>query len=204
MKPERTRAHATRRAALGATAFAVSLLPLRRGSVGPREQELFRAVNGLPDSLYVPAWFVMQLGTVGAAPVAAAFAWTRGDRRLAARLLVAGVITWGASKVAKRVTQRPRPVVLLQDARVRGREATGLGFPSGHAGVAVALGIGAWHRLDHRGHLAAATLMPIVGATRVYVGAHLPLDAVSGAALGLTLDALVDWVLAGQALETSD
>ena len=196
MTAVRTRAQAKRRAALGAAVFAASLIPLRRRSVGPREQELFRAVNGLPDRLYVPAWLVMQLGTVGAAPAAATLAWTRGDRRLAARLLAAGVTTWGASKLVKRVTRRPRPVALLHDAHVRGREAAGLGFPSGHAGVAVALGVAAWHRLDHRGRLAAAVLMPIVGGTRVYVGAHLPLDAVSGAALGLTLDTLVEWVLA--------
>src|SRR5262249_6973302 len=136
----RTCAQARRRAALGATVFVVSLIPLRRRSVGPREQELFRAVNGLPDRLYIPAWLVMQLGTVGAAPTAAAVAWMRGDRRLAARLFAAGVMTWGASKVVKRLTRRPRPVALLQEARVRGREAAGLGFPSGHAGVAVALG----------------------------------------------------------------
>jgi membrane-associated phospholipid phosphatase len=143
----------------------------------------------------------MQFGTVGMAPVAATLAWTRGDRRLAARLLAAGVITWGASKVVKRITRRPRPVALLQEAHVRGREAAGLGFPSGHAGVAVALGVAAWNRLDHRGRLAAAVLMPIVGGTRVYVGAHLPLDAVSGAALGLTVDALVEWVLANRIRE---
>jgi membrane-associated phospholipid phosphatase len=86
--------------------------------------------------------------------------------------------------------------MLLEDARVRGREAAGLGFPSGHAGVAVALGVGAWHRLDARGRVAAAALMPIVGGTRLYVGAHLPLDALSGAALGLTIDAVVEWLLA--------
>ena len=121
-----------------------------------------------------------------------------GSRRVSSP---AGVITWGASKVVKRITRRPRPLALLEDAHVRGRDAAGLGFPSGHAGVAVALGVAAWPRLDHRGRLAAAVLMPIVGGTRVYVGAHLPLDAVSGAALGLTLDALVEWVLAGRILE---
>src|SRR5262249_30064070 len=91
----RTCAQARRRAAPGATVFVVSLIPLGRRSVGPREQELFRAVNGLPDRLYIPAWLVMQLGTVGAAPTAAAVAWMRGDRRLAARLFAAGVMTWG-------------------------------------------------------------------------------------------------------------
>jgi membrane-associated phospholipid phosphatase len=194
-----TRTRARRRAAVGASVFAASIVPLRRSFVGPREETLFRAINDLPDRLFVPAWLLMQLGTVGMAPVAAAVAWTRGDRRLAARLLTAGVTTWGASKVVKRITRRPRPVALLHDAHVRGREAAGLGFPSGHAGVAVALGVAAWSRLDSRGRLAAAVLVPAVGGTRVYVGAHLPLDTISGAALGLTLDALVEWFLSTRA-----
>jgi undecaprenyl-diphosphatase len=193
MNAARNRVRAKRRAAFGAAVFVASVIPLRRGSVGSREQHVFRTVNSLPDRLYMPAWLVMQLGTVGAAPAAAALAWSRDERRLAARLLAAGATTWAASKVVKRVTQRPRPVALLRDAHVRGREAAGLGFPSGHAGVAVALGVGAWHRLGPRGRVAAAVLMPIVGGTRLYVGAHLPLDAVSGAALGLTIDALVEW-----------
>ena len=48
-------------AALLATAGAV-----RHDRVGPREVRAFRAVNGLPDSVYLPAWAVMQLGAFGA------------------------------------------------------------------------------------------------------------------------------------------
>jgi membrane-associated phospholipid phosphatase len=33
------------------------------------------------------------------------------------------------------------------------------------------------------------TAVPAVGLTRVYVGAHLPLDIAGGAALGLAIDA---------------
>lgn len=186
------RARPRTRLVLGATAMAASLAPLRRNTVGRRERQVFVAVNGLPDSLYVPAWLVMQLGTVGAAPVAAAAAYAAGERRLARRLLVGGVATWAASKVVKRVTGRPRPMALLPDTHVRGREPTGLGYPSGHAGVAVALGVAALPRLGRKGRAAVAVLVPTVGLTRMYVGAHLPLDVVSGAALGLSLDALVE------------
>jgi membrane-associated phospholipid phosphatase len=35
------------------------------------------------------------------------------------------------------------------------------------------------------------TAIPVVGLTRVYVGAHLPLDIAGGAALGLVVEALV-------------
>ena len=61
-------------AALLATAGAV-----RHDRVGPREVRTFRAVNGLPDSVYLPAWAVMQLGAFGAIPASAAAAWLAGD-----------------------------------------------------------------------------------------------------------------------------
>ncbi|HEX4821208.1 MAG TPA: hypothetical protein VFV00_13480, partial [Acidimicrobiales bacterium] len=98
------------RIAVGVGGIAASLAPLRRDKVGHRERAVFEAVNGLPDQLYPPAWAVMQLGTVGAAPAAAGVALLAGERRLAVRLLVGGVGTWGASKVVKRVAGRPRPI----------------------------------------------------------------------------------------------
>ena len=39
------------------------------------------------------------------------------------------------------------------------------------------------------------TAVPLVGLTRLYVGAHLPLDIASGAALGLAADATAGLVL---------
>src|SRR5712691_7347853 len=42
-----------------------------RNRVSRCEATAFRAVNGLPDSLYPPAWVIMQLGTLGAAPASA-------------------------------------------------------------------------------------------------------------------------------------
>jgi membrane-associated phospholipid phosphatase len=174
--------------------MVASWVPLERDRVGRRERRMFRAVNELPDSLFGPAWLVMQLGTVGSAVGMAAAAGASGRRRLAARLLAAGVLTWAASKVVKPLTGRPRPLVLLSDAHVRGREASGLGYPSGHAGVAVALGVAGISALPRSMRPLAALAVPVVGATRIYVGAHLPLDVVSGAALGLLVDATVEVV----------
>lgn len=179
------------RLALGAAGVAVTAVSVRRDRVGAREARLFRAVNDLPDEIYPPVWTVMQLGTLATAPAAAAVAYVRGERRLAVRLLVAGSSTWALSKVMKAVVKRPRPHELLADARCRGREQTGLGYLSGHAGVVMALALAAAPRLRGRARTLAAAAVPVVGLARMYVGAHLPLDVLGGASLGIAVDAAV-------------
>lgn len=175
----------------GAAAVLVTAMVARRHRVSPCEARTFRAVNGLPDSIYVPTWVVMQLGTLGAAPAAAGVAWLAGEGDLAVRLLAGGAGTWALSKLVKRVVRRPRPDVLLAGARCRGRQAAGLGYLSGHAGVAVALGGGVLPHLGPAGRTLALAAIPVVGLSRIYVGAHLPLDVAGGAALGLAVDAAV-------------
>jgi glycosyltransferase 2 family protein len=182
------------RLAVGSAALLVTAMTVRRDHVGPGEASAFRAVNGLPGWLYPPAWVVMQLGTVGAAPAAAGAAWLAGDRELAGRLLAGGTSAWALSKAVKRVVQRPRPAILLAGTRRHGREAAGLGYLSGHAGVAVALGAAAFPRLGPGGRALALGAVPVVGLSRIYVGAHLPLDVAGGAALGLVLEAALTLV----------
>ena len=177
------------RSAAGAAVLAGSLFPLRRDRIGRREQRAFRLVNNLPDPLYVPVWPVMQLGALAAAPATAGVALAAGNRPLAGRLLAGGTAAWMLAKIVKRVVRRGRPMALLADVHTRGREATGLGYLSGHAAVATALTAAAWPHLDRRGRRAAAALASVVGVSRVYVGAHLPLDVAGGAALGLLVDA---------------
>jgi undecaprenyl-diphosphatase len=170
---------------------------VHRDRVGACEARTFRAVNGLPDALYPPAWIVMQLGAFGAVPASAAAARRAGDGELAARLLLGGTSAWALSKLVKQVVRRPRPADLLPGIRGRGRDAAGLGYLSGHAAVAVALGVAAWPRLGPGARALALSAVPLVGLTRLYVGAHLPLDIAGGAALGLAAEAAADLLLAG-------
>jgi len=179
------------RLGLGPAAVLVTALPARRKRVGHAEARAFRAVNGLPDALDIPAWVIMQLGTLGAAPAAAGAALLAHDRELAGRLLAGGGGTWALAKLVKQVVRRPRPATLISGTRTRGRDASGLGYLSGHAGVAVALGAAAYPRLRPPGRAVVAAVVPLVGLSRIYVGAHLPLDIAGGAALGLTVDAAV-------------
>ena len=155
----------------------VTAMAARRNRVTPGEAAAFRAVNDLPGWLYPPAWVVMQLGTLGAAPPQqpARRGWPgtaswRADSWRAARS------AWTLSKVVKRMVQRPRPASLLPGTRRRGREVAGLGYLSGHAGVAVVLGAAVLPLLGPGGRAVTLAAVPVVGLTRIYVGAHLPFD----------------------------
>jgi undecaprenyl-diphosphatase len=184
------------RLAAGTVVMLATAMAARRNRVSRCEAAAFRAVNGLPDSLYPPAWVIMQLGTLGAAPASAGAAWLAGDRELAGRLLAGGTATWALSKLVKRIVRRPRPAILLPATRRRGPDAAGLGYLSGHAGVAVALGAAALPRLGPAARVLTLAAIPAVGLSRVYVGAHLPLDIAGGAALGLAVDAALALALA--------
>jgi undecaprenyl-diphosphatase len=175
----------------GTAAVLVTALSARRDQVGHREARAFLAINGLPDSLYGPVWVVMQAGALGAVPAAATAALLADDRELAVRLLAGGTASWALSKLVKRVVRRPRPAALISGVRTRGPEASGLGYLSGHAAVAVAMGATALPRLSPAGRAVVAAVVPVVGLSRIYVGAHLPLDVAGGAGLGLAIEAAV-------------
>src|SRR5262245_65760442 len=97
-------------------------MAVHRNRVGSWEARTFCAVNGLPDALQVPAWAVMQLGTLGAVPAAAGAAWRADDRELAGLLLASGISTWALAKLVKQVVRRPRPAALLAGPCCRCRE----------------------------------------------------------------------------------
>ena len=181
---------ATQRLAVSAGALAITMVPASRANLPELELKIFDAVNRLPDSLFRPVWPVMQLGALAAIPVTAGIAASVGQRSMAHRMVVTGTTTWVTAKVIKRLIRRGRPVSLVPGVHVRGHAASGQGFLSGHAGIAAALAATA---LPARPDLwpVLAGLVVMVGLARIYVGAHLPLDVVGGAALGLTVDALV-------------
>jgi undecaprenyl-diphosphatase len=176
------------RVATGLGLVGITAAMAREHRITTSEARVFRLVNNLPDALFAPAWPVMQLGNLIAAPVAAGVALAAGDRRLARRLLIGGTASWALSKVVKQGIRRPRPAALLPDARRRGADATGLGYLSGHAAVVMALGTAAFPHLRRPARAATLLAVPLVGMCRMYVGAHLPLDVVGGAALGLAVD----------------
>ena len=122
----------------------------------------------------------------------------RGRRHDAVRIAAGGVTAWTAAKALKRLVGRGRPGDHVEDTTLRlGSADHGLGYPSGHAAVAVTLAAGLTPVLGRRAGVPAAAVAGIVGISRIYVGAHYPLDVLGGWALGAVV---ADFAAAGDAV----
>jgi membrane-associated phospholipid phosphatase len=171
----------------GGAVLVLASLPVAPDRVTDPEAAAFGVLNGTTVLPFVLVWPVMQLGNALVIPAAALAAAAVRRWRLAAELLVAGAGAYLLAKVVKGIVPRGRPDGLLADVVIRGAEAHGRGFLSGHAAVLTALAAVAWPWLGRRGRIAVSVLAAVVALTRVYVGAHLPLDVVGGAGLGLAV-----------------
>ena len=174
----------------------VCTIPVHVDSISGVEKSVFRAVNDLPSAIYpVPAWAFMQLGNFLVVPVTALAALVARRYRLAASLALAGTTTYVLAKVVKHFVERGRPDTLVSDVNIHGAASHGLGFVSGHMAVICALAVAAWPYFGRPVRIALVTLAAIVGLLRIFVGAHLPLDVVGGAALGVGCGGLARLVL---------
>lgn len=175
-------------AVVATAGLALGAWEARRPSMRDAEARCFASINGISDRVRVPVWAFMQVGSLGGALAVGALVARAGHPRLGRRLAAVGSLAWAGSKVAKPVAGRGRPAAVVELVRVLGREQAGLGYPSGHAAVAVAMALAASPHVGPRWRAPLVAAGTAVGATRVYVGAHLPLDILGGVALGVATE----------------
>lgn len=146
----------------------------------PADRRLFALVNDHRDEP-TAVRVLQQAGTPWVLPTTALVAFLTGRRRLA--LPVEKALEVGIKKA--RPTPRPlyvEPTVLRDDAPVEGES-----FPSGHAAIAAAAAC------LLAPHVPAPARVPLLaaavgtGVVRVAQGAHHPVDAVAGSALGMSI-----------------
>jgi undecaprenyl-diphosphatase len=181
--------------ALGVALLVLSGLPVSAHSISAAEAGWFRLVNHLPSVPFAIVWAPMQLGNFLIVPAAVAAALLFRRWLLAAELALAGAGVYLLAKQVKHFVQRGRPDSLLDDVLIRGAHPHGLGYVSGHIAVVTALAVVAAPWLPRWGRWLLAGAAAAVFLARMYVGAHLPLDMVGGAALGLIVAAAVRLLL---------
>jgi undecaprenyl-diphosphatase len=179
----------------GLAILLVCTATVRPNDVGVLEEDLFRLANDLPTALFPAFWVVMQAGNVLAVGVAAAVVAATRRFWLAANLAITGIGVWLLARWIKAEVGRGRPASLLDEVHIRGGQDSGLGFVSGHAAVAVAIATLIVPYLPRRLRWVAVLVAALVCVSRLYVGVHLPLDVVGGAALGWAAGSLVHLVL---------
>jgi glycosyltransferase 2 family protein len=168
---------------------------VRPNDVGTLETDVFRLANDLPGALFPAFFVVMQAGNVLAVGVAAAVVAATRRFWLAANLAITGIGVWLLAKAIKARVGRGRPDDLLPEVHLRGSHDSGLGFVSGHAAVAVAIATLIAPYLGRRARWVVVLVAVLVCVSRLYVGAHLPLDVIGGAALGWAAGSLIHLLL---------
>jgi membrane-associated phospholipid phosphatase len=175
----------------GLALFEGSRILAARGRVTATEKRIFHCANDAPDELRTPVRAIMQAGTFGTVPAVAALALLSGRRRLAAEVAIGGTAAWLLAKAAKPLGGRPRPSGVLRRVRTRESIAGDLGWVSGHTAVSTTLALTLSRGSPVWAGPALGGVVAATGFGRMYVGAHLPLDLVGGAGLGMMIAAAV-------------
>jgi membrane-associated phospholipid phosphatase len=179
----------------GAAVLVTSTLLAKRRVYG-WEVAVFQAINGLPGSIRPYLWVLNQYGTAVTIPVATVVALLFRKWRMALALAISGVAVYLLARVIKEYATRGRPSAFVEGVVEREMfSPDSLGYPSGHAAVAWAITIILLAYVGRPWQIAAVALALVVPISRMYVAAHLPLDLIGGAALGITVASAVNLVI---------
>ncbi len=190
-------------AIFGLVVLGLSIVGARHPTIHPAETSVFHVLNGLPNWLYPVLWLPMQLGNlVVGTLVGLAIAWLGRDWPMAVAVVAAMVLKLVVERLVRRrmedyLSVRQRPGTSQPGAILRGGDVPGSGmsFPSGH--VILVSAVAAVISTDVSAALVAIPFIValVVGAARVYVGAHNPLDVTAGLGAGLLVGGLLDTFL---------
>jgi membrane-associated phospholipid phosphatase len=182
--------------ALGLALVVPSAIVASNSEVPAWEQDVFRAVNGLPEAMR-PLFDAMQLlGVLGLPLVVALIAALLRKWRLALALaLLPPLKLLVERQVLKALVERGRPGQTQPVAVLRDVPEAGLSFPSGHTIIALGVATLLAPYLRRSWQIVAFSIAVLVCVARIYLGAHNPLDTVAGAGAGLFLGGLLTLIV---------
>lgn len=157
----------------------------------PKGDSLFLRINQFAIDtpwLHTPAELYAKYGILLFA-VLLVIAWWRaravGTRAVAMSLLapLGTVVAFGVQQILVMLVSEPRPYAVHPTALVLVAKTSDPSFPSDHACVTAAVAIGLLFANRRLGYVAAAGAV-LMAATRLYVGAHWPIDVIGGLTVG--------------------
>lgn len=158
------------------------------------DRRVFAALNEhspTPVSLRV----VQQLGTPWTLPATALIAAALGRHRLALAAAVGSPLEKILEVAIKKARPTPRPLYVEPTALRDDAPVEGESFPSGHAAIAWAAASLVAPYMPRPARIALFGCAGASAAVRVNQGAHHPVDAVGGAALGVAISTGLTWAV---------
>ncbi|MFH0928912.1 MAG: phosphatase PAP2 family protein [Candidatus Aenigmatarchaeota archaeon] len=168
---------------------AVSLLAiLFLGEVIALDKFIFLAVNSFTNSLLNSAFFLITFtGSTVFWLLAIILMWTEKKKKVSMYLLIAFAIDSLSLALLKSLFYRPRPSQSLSGIKLLNFDIElGPSFPSGHTQRAFsgAVVLGTFFK---KLRIPLIIIAVLVGISRIYTGAHFPLDVLAGAINGILL-----------------
>lgn len=182
----------------GLVLFGLCAVVASSGRAPSAEQAVFESINGLPSWLSAPASAIQLLGVLGVGVVVAVAALLARRYRLAVAALVVTALKLLAERAVWNVVgiHRERPGVTEPNAVLRaGVPAEGVSFVSGHVVLVTGLAWVLMPYLPRRWRAVPWFIVALVGWSRIYLGAHNPLDVLGGFGLGTAIGVGVDLLL---------
>ncbi len=173
--------------------FVLSTLQaLDTGLFDSVERPIFDSINSLPNIFDGVMYAVTQFGGAGSVLLWMLAAYLLINKRAAFMVGGAGMLGWYSAKIFKALIGRGRPEALLETLNLYAdKQIGGFGFPSGHATFAATCATVLYYQVDRSYRKYLLMIAFAVGISRIYLGAHFPLDIVGGWALGAFIGSLV-------------
>lgn len=169
---------------LAVSLFVVATLLSRGNQISQLETAIFKSIYGLGSFFYPFFIFITQFGSVFILGVLLIVFLLMRHYHVVLRLLLSGTLAYTLSGVAKDLWGRLRPHEIFAEVSSLDAVIRGPGYPSGHAALAAALALTLGYYWHGRRKWLVATIIVGVAMSRIYLGAHLPLDVVGGFAIG--------------------